>query len=151
MAMTMKGEVALPADRATVWAKLNDPETLKASIPGCLELEKLGDSAFRATVKLKVGPVSALFKGSVELTDIDPPNGYRIVGQGEGGIAGFAKGGARVDLCDAPDAAGGCLLRYEVEADVGGKIAQLGSRLINGVASKTAGQFFANFAAAVSK
>jgi carbon monoxide dehydrogenase subunit G len=100
---------------------------------------------------MKVGPVSALFKGSVELTDIDPPNGYRIVGQGEGGIAGFAKGRARVDLCDAPDAAGGCLLRYEVEADVGGKIAQLGSRLINGVASKTAEQFFANFAAAVSK
>jgi uncharacterized protein len=151
MAMTMKGEVALPADRATVWAKLNDPETLKASIPGCQNLEKLSDSAFRATVKLKVGPVSALFKGAVELTDIDPLNGYRIVGQGEGGIAGFAKGGARIDLSDAPDPAGGCLLRYEVEADVGGKIAQLGNRLINGVAGKTAEQFFANFAAAVNK
>jgi uncharacterized protein len=147
----MKGEVALPADRATVWAKLNDPETLKASIPGCQDLEKLSDNAFRVTVKIKVGPVSALFKGYVEVADVDPPNGYRIVGQGEGGIAGFAKGGARIDLSDALDPAGGCLLRYEVEADVGGKVAQLGSRLINGVANKTAEQFFANFAAAVNK
>jgi carbon monoxide dehydrogenase subunit G len=150
MAMTMKGEVILPASRDTVWEKLNDPETLKASIPGCQELEKIGNTAFRATVKIKVGPVSAQFKGSVELTDLDPPNGYRIVGQGEGGIAGFAKGGARINLSDAPDVSG-CLLRYEVEADVGGKIAQLGGRLINGVASKTADQFFSNFAAAVKQ
>ncbi len=146
MAMTMKGEVTLHADRNTVWAKLNDPEALKAAIPGCQDLEKIGDTAFRATVKLKVGPVSATFKGSVELTDIDPPNGYRIVGQGEGGIAGFAKGGARVRLHDIPDSPGHCKLEYEVDAEVGGKIAQLGSRLINGVASKTADQFFTNFA-----
>lgn len=146
MAMTMKGEVTLHADRNTVWAKLNDPEALKAAIPGCQDLEKIGDTAFRATVKLKVGPVSATFKGSVELTDIDPPNGYRIVGQGEGGIAGFAKGGARVRLHDIPDSPESCKLEYEVEAEVGGKIAQLGSRLINGVASKTADQFFSNFA-----
>lgn len=151
MAMTMKGEVALAADRATVWAKLNDPATLQASIPGCQDLERLGDNAFRATVKLKVGPVGATFKGSVELKDMDPPNGYRIVGQGEGGVAGFAKGGARIDLSDTSEPAGGCLLRYEVEADVGGKIAQLGSRLINGVASKTAEQFFINFAAALKQ
>jgi uncharacterized protein len=149
MAMTMKGEVTLQADRETVWAKLNDPETLKASIPGCQDLEKVGESAFRATVKLKVGPVGAVFKGAVELTDFDPPNSYRIVGQGEGGIAGFAKGGARVSLHDIPDSPGTCTLQYEVEADVGGKIAQLGSRLINGVASKTADQFFSNFAAAI--
>jgi carbon monoxide dehydrogenase subunit G len=149
MAMTMKGEVTLQADRETVWAKLNDPETLKASIPGCQDLEKIGESAFRATVKLKVGPVGAVFKGAVELTDLDPPNSYRIVGQGEGGIAGFAKGGARVSLHDIPDSPGTCSLQYEVEADVGGKIAQLGSRLINGVASKTADQFFSNFAAAI--
>lgn len=149
MAMTMKGEVTLRANRETVWAKLNDPETLKASIPGCQELEKVGDSAFRATVKLKVGPVGAFFKGAVELTDLDPPNSYRIVGQGEGGIAGFAKGGARVSLHDVPDSPGACTLYYEVEADVGGKIAQLGNRLINGVASKTAEQFFTNFAAAI--
>lgn len=146
MAMTMKGEATLHADRNTVWAKLNDPEALKAAIPGCQDLEKIGDTAFRATVKLKVGPVSATFKGSVELTDIDPPNGYRIVGQGEGGIAGFAKGGARVRLHDIPDSPESCKLEYEVEAEVGGKIAQLGSRLINGVASKTADQFFSNFA-----
>lgn len=146
MAMTMKGEVTLHADRNTVWAKLNDPEALKAAIPGCQDLEKIGDTAFRATVKLKVGPVSATFKGSVELMDIDPPNGYRIVGQGEGGIAGFAKGGARVRLHDIPDSPEHCKLEYEVDAEVGGKIAQLGSRLINGVASKTADQFFTNFA-----
>ncbi len=149
MAMTMKGEVTLQADRNTVWEKLNDPAALKAAIPGCQDLEKVGDTAFRATVKLKVGPVGAVFKGSVELTDIDPPNGYRIVGQGEGGIAGFAKGGARVRLSDIPDAPASCKLEYEVEAEVGGKIAQLGSRLINGVASKTADQFFSNFAEAL--
>lgn len=89
--MTMKGEVSLNADRNTVWAKLNDPEALKAAVPGCQDLEKISDTAFRATVKLKVGPVGAVFKGAVELMDIDPPNGYRIVVQGEGGIAGFAK------------------------------------------------------------
>lgn len=150
MAMTMKGEVVLAADRQTVWAKLNDPKILKLSVPGCQELEQVGDNAFRATVKIKVGPVGATFKGAVELKDMDPPNGYRIVGQGEGGIAGFAKGGARVELSDAVEPAGGCLLRYEVEADVGGKIAQLGNRLINGVANKTAEQFFANFAAAIT-
>jgi carbon monoxide dehydrogenase subunit G len=149
MAMTMTGEVTLHADRDTVWTKLNDPEALKAAIPGCQDLEKIGDTAFRATVKLKVGPVGAVFKGSVELTDIDPPNGYRIVGQGEGGIAGFAKGGARVRLHDIPDAPESCKLEYEVNAEVGGKIAQLGSRLINGVASKTADQFFNNFAEAL--
>ena len=100
MAMTMKGEVALPADKETVWAKLNDPEILKACIPGCQTLDKTGDNGFSAVVKLKVGPVGATFKGSVELTDLDPPNGYRISGQGEGGVAGFAKGGATVRLLD---------------------------------------------------
>lgn len=149
MAMTMTGEVALPADRGTVWAKLNDPGILKACIPGCQELEKTSDTSFTASVKLKVGPVGATFKGSVTLTDIDPPNGYRITGQGEGGIAGFAKGGALVSLADPPDGGEGCVLRYEVEANVGGKIAQLGGRLVDGVARKTADQFFANFATAV--
>jgi carbon monoxide dehydrogenase subunit G len=144
MAMTMKGEVPLLADKQTVWAKLNDPEVLKACIPGCQTLDKTGDNGFSAVVKLKVGPVSATFKGSVELTDLDPPNGYRIVGQGEGGIAGFAKGGAKVALSDAEG--GGTLLSYDVEANVGGKIAQLGARLIDGVAKKNADQFFAKFA-----
>ena len=108
MAMTMKGEVALPADRQTVWEKLNDPEVLKACIPGCQTLDKTGDNGFSAVVKLKVGPVSATFKGNVELLDLDPPNGYRIAGSGEGGIAGFAKGGAKVTLTDAEG--GGTLL-----------------------------------------
>ena len=148
MAMTMKGDVALPADRETVWLKLNDPEVLKICIPGCQSLERTGENGFAAVAKVKVGPVSATFKGSVELTDLDPPNSYRIQGAGEGGMAGCAKGGAAVTLADAPE--GGCLLSYAVEANVGGKIAQLGSRLIDGVAKKTADQFFANFAKAVS-
>jgi carbon monoxide dehydrogenase subunit G len=149
MAMTMKGAVALPADRETVWAKLNDPEVLKACIPGCQTLEKTSETSFSAVVKLKVGPVGATFKGNVELTDLDPPNGYRISGQGEGGVAGFAKGGATVSLTDPAEGSEGCTLNYDVEANVGGKIAQLGARLIDGVAKKTADQFFANFAAAV--
>lgn len=149
MAMTMTGEVALPADRATVWAQLNDPEVLKACIPGCQTLEKLSDTSFSASVKIRVGPVAATFKGNVTLTDLDPPNGYRISGEGEGGIAGFAKGGAQVTLKDAPAGGNGCVLTYDVKADVGGKIAQLGARLIDGVAKKTADQFFANFVTAV--
>jgi uncharacterized protein len=145
MAMTMTGEVALPADRPKVWAMLNDAAVLKACIPGCQSLDKTGDTSFAAVVKIKIGPVGATFKGKVQLSDIDAPNGYTITGEGEGGIAGFAKGGAKVALSDAP---GGTLLKYNVEANVGGKIAQLGSRLIDGVAKKMADQFFANFAAA---
>ena len=125
MAMTMSGEVKLPAGKQTVWARLNDPETLKACIPGCQELVKDSDTQFRATTKLAIGPVKATFKGKVTLSDIDAPNGYTISGEGEGGIAGFAKGGAKVRLEDA-DA--GTLLHYEVHAQVGGKIAQLGAR-----------------------
>src|SRR5580704_2562597 len=125
MAMTMTGEVTLPADRPRVWALLNDPEVLKASIPGCQSLEKTSDTSFAAIVKIKIGPVGASFKGKVQLSDIDPPNGYTIGGEGEGGIAGFANGGAKVQLSDAPG--GGTLLKYDVQANVGGKIAQLGS------------------------
>ena len=148
MAMTMKGEVTLPASRQTVWDKLNDPEVLKACIPGCQTLDRTGENGFTAVVKLKVGPVSATFKGNVELSDLDPPNGYRISGSGEGGIAGFAKGGATVHLTDAEG--GGTLLSYDVEANVGGKIAQLGARLIDGVAKKNADTFFANFVTIVT-
>ena len=143
MAMTMTGEVTLPAARETVWEALNDPEVLKACIPGCESLERTGENGFAATAKVAVGPVKATFKGAVTLSDIDPPNGYTISGEGQGGIAGFAKGGARVALADAE---GGTLMKYDVEANVGGKIAQLGGRLINGVAKKYADQFFANFA-----
>src|SRR6185312_17157025 len=144
MAMTMTGEVTLPAERAKVWALLNDPEALKSAIPGCQSLEKTSENGFAAVVKTKIGPVSATFKGKVELSDIVPLEGYTIRGEGEGGIAGFAKGGAKVSLADAP---GGTLLRYDVEATVGGKMAQLGSRLVDGVAKNMADKFFANFAA----
>jgi uncharacterized protein len=147
MAMTMTGEVALPAERPKVWALLNDPEVLKSAIPGCQSLERTGDNGFSAVVKMKIGPVSATFKGKVELTDIVPLVGYTIKGEGEGGIAGFAKGGAKVSLADAP---AGTLLRYDVEATVGGKIAQLGSRLIDGVAKNMADKFFSNLATAAT-
>jgi carbon monoxide dehydrogenase subunit G len=146
MAMTMDGEVQLPASRDVVWAKLNDPDVLKACIPGCEELEKTSDHEFRATAKMKVGPVSARFKGRVTLSDFDPPNSYKISGEGEGGVAGFAKGGATVQLQDKD---GGTLLTYNVEAQIGGKLAQLGQRLINGSAKKLADEFFTKFADAV--
>ncbi|HJU30772.1 MAG TPA: carbon monoxide dehydrogenase subunit G [Hyphomicrobiaceae bacterium] len=147
MAMTMTGEFVLPADKATVWARLNDPDTLKAAIPGCESLEKLSDTEMQAVVKVKIGPVSARFKGKVNLSDIDAPNSYRIAGQGDGGIAGFAKGGANVNLADA--GGGATRLSYDVDAQVGGKIAQLGSRLIDSTAKKLAEQFFTNFATAL--
>jgi len=145
MAMTMTGETTLSADRPKVWAMLNDPEVLKVCIPGCESLEKIGDHGFAAVVKTKIGPVSATFRGKVELSDLVPLVGYKIAGEGDGGVAGFAKGGARVSLADAEG--GGTLLRYNVEAHVGGKIAQLGARLIDGVAKNMADKFFANFAA----
>ena len=146
MAMTMTGEIQLAAPREVVWAKLNDPSVLKSCIPGCEELEPTEDHGFRAVAKMKVGPVSARFKGKVSLSDLDPPNGYRISGEGEGGVAGFAKGGAVVALADKN---GGTLLSYNVEAQIGGKLAQLGQRLINGTAKKLADEFFANFARAL--
>lgn len=146
MAMTMTGEVQLPASREVVWDKLNDPAVLKACIPGCEDLTKSGDNQFEAVAKMKVGPVSARFKGKVTLTDLDPPNSYRISGEGEGGVAGFAKGGATVALAEQD---GGTLLTYNVEAQIGGKLAQLGQRLVNGAAKKLADEFFAKFAEAV--
>ncbi len=146
MAMTMNGEVQLAAPREAVWEKLNDPAVLKVCIPGCEELERTEDNGFRAVAKMKVGPVSARFKGKVVLSDLDPPNGYKISGEGEGGVAGFAKGGATVALAEKD---GGTLLSYNVEAQIGGKLAQLGQRLINGTAKKLADEFFANFAKAV--
>ena len=146
MAMTMTGEVQLPAARQTVWQKLNDPDVLKATIPGCESLEKTSDTSFQAVAVTKIGPVKARWKGKVTLTDLDPPNGYRIVGEGEGGVAGFAKGGANVKLSDKD---GGTLLTYDDEAQIGGKLAQLGQRLINGAAKKMADEFFQKFAAAV--
>ena len=147
MAMTMNGEYQLPAPQQTVWEALNDPAVLKACIPGCESLDKTSDNGFQAVATIKIGPVKAKFKGSVTLSDIDPPNGYKISGQGEGGVAGFAKGGANVKLAPKD---GGTLLSYTVEAQIGGKLAQLGQRLINGAAKKVADDFFGNFAKAVS-
>jgi carbon monoxide dehydrogenase subunit G len=147
MAMTMAGEYQLPASQQTVWEKLNDPAVLKACIPGCQELERTGDNGFKAVATIKIGPVKATFKGNVTLSDLDPPNGYKISGQGEGGVAGFAKGGATVKLAPKD---GGTLLTYNVEAQIGGKLAQLGQRLVNGAAKKVADDFFGNFVKAVS-
>lgn len=147
MAMVMTGEVQLPASREVVWAKLNDADVLKACIPGCEELTKASDTEFQAIAVVKIGPVKARFKGKVNLTDLSPPNGYRISGDGEGGVAGVAKGGATVVLAEKD---GGTLLTYNVEAQIGGKLAQLGQRLVNGVAKKIADDFFKNFAAMVA-
>jgi carbon monoxide dehydrogenase subunit G len=146
MAMTMAGEYQLAASQQAVWEKLNDPAVLKACIPGCQELEKTGDNGFKAIATIKIGPVKATFKGAVTLSDLDPPNGYKISGQGEGGVAGFAKGGATVKLAPKD---GGTLLTYNVEAQIGGKLAQLGQRLVNGAAKKVADDFFSSFAKAV--
>ena len=148
MSMTMNGEVQLPAPRAVVWEKLNDPKVLAACIPGCESLEQDLPTEMRAAVKVKVGPVSARFKGRVELQNIVPEVSYRIQGEGEGGIAGFAKGGADVRLEDGDF--GSTKLFYDVQATVGGKIAQLGGRLINSVAKKNADDFFQNFTAVIT-
>ena len=145
--MDMTGEHQIKAPKAAVWAALNDPEVLKQSIAGCEELVKSGDSEFQAQVTAKVGPVKAKFSGKVTLSDLDPPNGYTITGEGQGGAAGFAKGGAKVHLEDAPG--GGTTLKYEVHAQIGGKLAQIGSRLIDGAARKMAEEFFSAFSAAV--
>jgi carbon monoxide dehydrogenase subunit G len=147
MAIALTGEVQLPAARDAVWAMLNDPEILRTCIPGCELLDKLSDTEFQAIAVTKIGPVKARWKGKVRLTDLDPPNSYRISGDGEGGIAGFARGGAAVLLVDSE---GGTLLSYTAEAQIGGKIAQLGQRLVVGASKKLAAEFFTKFASAVS-
>ena len=144
--MDMTGERLIPAPRARVWEALNNPDVLKAAIPGCESMEKLGDNELKATAAVKIGPIAARFTGKVKLLDLDPPNSYRIEGEGQGGVAGFAKGGAVVRLVD--DGAG-TLLSYDVKAQVGGKIAQLGARLIDAAAKQMADAFFNNFSAAV--
>jgi carbon monoxide dehydrogenase subunit G len=144
MAMIMQGEERIAAPVATVWAALNDADVLRGSIPGCQSLEKKSDTELAATVVVKIGPIKATFQGQVTLANLNPPHGYTISGEGKGGIAGFAKGGADVTL--TPDGADTTVLRYAAKADVGGKIAQLGSRLIDSTAKKLAGEFFQSFA-----
>lgn len=146
--MKMTDSQRIPAPRGKVWAALNDPEVLKRCIPGCESLEMTSPTDMNATVVVKVGPVKATFKGKVTLSDIDAPNGYRITGEGSGGVAGFAKGGTTVRLED--DGSDATVLHYEVDAQIGGKLAQLGARLIDSTAKKLAGQFFESFAAAVA-
>ncbi len=146
--MDMTGSERIAAPRERVYEALNDPEILKAAIPGCESIEKTSDTAMTATVVTKVGPVKAKFQGAVTLSDFDPPNGYTISGEGKGGPAGFAKGGAKVRLEDDD---GATILHYEVKADVGGKLAQLGSRLIDSTARKLSGEFFSRFAEIVAE
>ncbi len=141
--MKMNGEFRVPTDRETVWRALNDPEVLKECLPGCQEIEKTSDTEMSATLVIKVGPVKATFKGGVTLSDIDPPNGYTLSGQGQGGTAGFASGEAKVRLVEED---GATLLQYECDAKVGGKLAQIGSRLIDSTAKKLAKQFFDSLA-----
>ena len=140
--MDMQGAKVIAADTATVWAALNDPEVLKEAIPGCTELEKHSDTELSATVVQKVGPVKATFKGAVELQDVVPGQSYKIVGEGKGGVAGFAKGSAEVKLAEVE---GGTELSYVVQAKIGGKLAQLGSRIIDGFAKRMADDFFTRF------
>jgi carbon monoxide dehydrogenase subunit G len=145
--MDMKGEQFIPASQEVVWAALNNPDILKKCIPGCQELVKLSDTQMTAAAAVKVGPITAKFQGSVSFSDIDPPNGYKISGEGQGGAAGFAKGGADVRLVAAD---GGTNLHYEVSAQVGGKLAQLGGRLIDATAKQLSGQFFKRLAAEIA-
>ena len=145
--MDMTGERRIAAPRQKVWDALNDPEVLKAAIPGCKSLDKTSDSDLRATAAVRIGPISAQFTGKVQLLDLNPPNSYRIAGEGQGGVAGFANGGATVQLSDDGVFT---LLKYEVKAQVGGKIAQLGARLIDATAKQMADQFFDRFSAQVA-
>jgi carbon monoxide dehydrogenase subunit G len=140
--MEMTGEELIPLPQETTWNALNDTAVLKACIPGCDSIEQISPTEFELAMTAKVGPVSAKFKGRMTLSDVTPPQTYTLTFEGQGGVAGFAKGQARVDL--APDA-GGTRLTYSAKAMVGGKLAQVGARLIDGVARKMAAQFFTAF------
>jgi carbon monoxide dehydrogenase subunit G len=145
--MDMSGDKLIAAPKDKVWAALNDPDILKACIPGCESIEKLSETEMKAVAAVKLGPIAARFTGKVLLSDLDPPNGYTISGEGQGGVAGFAKGGASVKLTDE---AGGTKLAYQVNAQIGGKMAQLGARLIDSTAKQMAESFFSKFSAVVA-
>jgi hypothetical protein len=147
--MQMNDSQRIPASKDKVWAALNNPDILRQCIPGCQSLEMANPNEMTATVVLRVGPVKATFGGKVTLSDLDPPNSYRISGEGSGGIAGFAKGGATVKLSE--EGADVTILSYEVDAQIGGKLAQLGGRLIDSTAKKLTGEFFASFGEVVGR
>jgi hypothetical protein len=144
--MEIQGEFEIPAARQQVWEALNDPEVLKQCVPGCQEIEKISDTEFVAKATLKIGPVKASFRGKVTLSDLDPPNGYKISGEGQGGVAGFARGEADVRLDDRN---GATVLNYAAKATVGGKLAQVGQRLLDTTARKLADEFFGKFSEVV--
>ncbi len=137
--MILEGDTLIPADRHAVWTALNDPEVLRDCIPGCQSLERQSDTDFTSSVRAAIGPVSATFGARITLSEIEPDRGYTISGEGKGGAAGFARGKARVDLEDEP---GGTRLRYTADVNIGGKLAQVGSRLIQGTAKKLSEEFF---------
>jgi carbon monoxide dehydrogenase subunit G len=145
--MEMSGEQLIPASQAATWAALNDPEILKACVPGCESIEKTAENEYVVLMTARIGPVSAKFKGKLALSDLDPPNSYSIAFEGQGGVAGFGKGGAKVQL--APEG-GSTKLTYQVKANVGGKLAQIGSRLVDAAAKKLSEEFFNAFNAKVA-
>ena len=142
--MELQGERLIPADLQRTWSALNDPDTLKACIAGCESLERTGDHSFKSVVAVKVGPVNARFNGKLEITNLQPPRGYTINFEGQGGAAGFGRGNAKVNLSPALEGSG-CELSYTAHAQVGGKIAQVGQRLVDGVAKSMAEDFFRRF------
>ncbi len=146
--MDFTGRYVIPAPADAVWAALNDPEILKHCIPGCEELDKTSPTEFMAVATLKIGPVKARFRGKVALSDLDPPRHCRLSGEGQGGVAGFAKGEAEVVLSPADD---GTVLSYVAKATVGGKLAQIGQRLIDGAAKQIADDFFGRFTQALTQ
>lgn len=146
--MQMKGEYQIPAPRELVWKGLNDVDILKQCIPGCEEIKLISSQEMAAKVVVKLGPVKAKFSGKVTLSDLDPPSGYRISGEGSGGAAGFARGGATVALIEEDN---GTRLTYEVDAQIGGKLAQIGARLIDATARSLANQFFGSFADVITR
>lgn len=144
--MEIAGEYRIAADKQTVWEALNDPEILRESIPGCESVERQSDTQLTAVVKIRMGPVRATFKGKVTLSDLNPPDSYTISGEGEGGVAGFGRGSARVSLADVD---GETLLTYAAKAEVGGKLAQIGSRLVESATRKLSKDFFEKFSKVV--
>jgi carbon monoxide dehydrogenase subunit G len=140
--MEMKGEQLVPASQASTWAALNDPEILKVCVPGCESIERVADNEYAVLMTARIGPVAAKFKGRLTLSDLKPPQSYSIAFEGQGGVAGFGKGGAQVQLAPEAD---GTRLSYQVKANVGGKLAQIGSRLVDAAARKLANDFFTAF------